>query len=202
MQKVIEYRAHIRALKDEGNVILSKTETEKRSMTADEKARFESINTEIDGLESRMDQYIKVNRIPDSELRGGTVTAPQASPSKPSFRTIGEQLQAIANFYNGRGSDNRLMETRAAVGLNEAVPSQGGFLVQTDLAGTLLKAAYDTSAVANKCRRVPIGANSNGMNMRTIDETSRASGSSGANRASSSAAGGQKEADGQNQSAN
>ena len=69
------------------------------------------------------------------------------------------------------------MELRAATGLNEAVPSAGGFLVQTDLAGTLLKAAYDTSIVANKCRKIGIGATSNGMNMKTIDETSRATGS-------------------------
>jgi HK97 family phage major capsid protein len=178
MQKVLEFRAHIKALKEEGNGLLGKLETEKRAMTADERTKFDSINKEIDGLEARMDDYIKVNRIPEEELRGGTIT-PQAAPkaTKPSFRSVGEQLQAVANFYTGRSVDNRLMEYRAATGINEAVPSQGGFLVQTDLAGELLKAAYDTSAVANKVRKIQIGPNSNGMNMKTIDETSRATGS-------------------------
>lgn len=176
MIKVLGFRAQIKALKDEGNALLGKVETEKRAMTADESARFASINSEIDAVESRMDNYIKVNRIPDEELRGGTITPPQ-KPAKPSFRSIGEELQAVVNFYTGRGQDSRLLEMRAATGLNEAIPSQGGFLVQTDLAGTLLKAAYDTSAVANKCRKLPIGANANGVNMKTIDETSRATGS-------------------------
>lgn len=176
MFKVLEFRAKLKALKDEGNALLAKVDKEARAMTADEKTRFDSINAEMDAVESRMDNYIKVNRIPEEELRGGTVTK-QAEPSKPSFRSIGEQLQAVANFYTGRSVDNRLNEFRAATGLNEAVPSQGGFLVQTDLAGELLKAAYDTSVVANKCRRIQIGANSNGMKMRTIDETSRATGS-------------------------
>jgi HK97 family phage major capsid protein len=176
MKKVLEFRGKLKALKDEGNQILAKCEIEKREMTADEKAKFTSINAEMDATESRMTDYIKINRIPEDELRGGTIATPQ-TPVKPSFRSLGEQLQAVANFYNGRGTDQRLMEYRAATGINESVPSQGGFLVDTDLAGTLLKAAYDTSAVANKCRKIQIGANSNGMKMKTIDETSRASGS-------------------------
>ena len=176
MLKVLEYRAKIKALKEEGNIILAKVDTEKRAMTADEKARFESVNAEIDAVESRMDNYIKVNRIPDEELRGGTMTAPQ-KPAKPTFRSIGEQLQAVANFATGRGLDNRLVENRAALGLNEAVPTAGGFWVEQSLVGALLKAAYDTSAVANKCRRLPVGPGNNGLKLRTIDETSRASGS-------------------------
>ena len=176
MKKVLEFRAKIKSLKDEGNLLLNKTETEKRAMTADEKIRFDSINAEIDGIESRMDAYVKVNRIPEEELRGGTIAAP-TKPAKPSFRSLGEQLQSVAHFYLGRSTDNRLMEMRAATGLNETVPTQGGFLVQTDLVSEMLKRTYDTSVIANKCRRIPIGANSNGLNIRTIDETSRVTGS-------------------------
>lgn len=177
MKKVLEFRGKLKALKEEGNTILAKCEAEKREMTADEKAKFASINAEMDATESRMIDYIKINRIPEDELRGGTIAAPQ-KPTKPTFRSLGEQLQAVANFYTGRTSpDSRLFEMRAATGINESNPTQGGFLVDTDLAGALLKAAYDTSAVANKCRKIQIGANSNGMKMKTIDETSRATGS-------------------------
>ena len=44
MMKVLEFRAKIRALKDEGNGILAKQDTEKRAMTADERKRFDSVN--------------------------------------------------------------------------------------------------------------------------------------------------------------
>lgn len=36
MLKILEFRAKIKALKEEGNLILGKCETEKRAMTADE----------------------------------------------------------------------------------------------------------------------------------------------------------------------
>ncbi len=176
MIKVLEFRAKIRALKLEGNEILAKVDTEKRAMTADEKARFESINTEIDAVESRMDNYIKINRIPEEELRGGTIT-PSSKPSKPTWRSLGEQLQAVARFSSGRGFDNRLTEIRAATGLSEAVPTAGGFWVDQSFVGTLLKEAYDTAIVANKCRKLPVGPGNNGLKLKTIDETSRASGS-------------------------
>jgi len=177
MIKILEYRAKIKALKDEGMTILNKTEKEGRAKTADEQARFDAINKEIDATESRMDEYAKINRIPEDELRG-IVATPQAAPqSKPTWRSIGEQLQAVARYATGRGLDNRLVETRAATGLNEAVPTLGGFWVDQSLVGSLLKASYDTSAVANKCRRLPVGPGNNGLKMKTIDETSRATGS-------------------------
>jgi len=177
MQKVLEFRSKLKALKDEGNTILLKQDTEKRAMTVDEKARFESINTEIDAVESRMDNYIKINRIPEEELRGGTMVAPQGKPAKPNFRSIGEQCIAVANFYMGRGTDNRLMETRAAAGLNEGVPSEGGFLVQTHYSNELLKNTYETNEIPNRCRKIGISGNSNTFTMNVIDETSRATGS-------------------------
>lgn len=175
MIKVLEYRAKIRALKEEGKTILSKLDTEKRAMTADEQGKFDSINAEMDILEKRMDDYIKVNRIPEEELRGGTVT-PQAKPVRPTWRSVGEQLQAVANFAQGRGFDSRL-EQRAILGTNETVPTAGGFWVDQSLVGELLKASYDTAVVANKCRRIPVGPGNNGLKLKTIDETSRASGS-------------------------
>jgi HK97 family phage major capsid protein len=176
MQKVLEFRAKLRALKEEGNVLLGKIDVEKRTMTVDEKNRFDSINSEMDATESRMDSYVKLNRISDEELRGAVAT-PQAKPNKPSFRHLGEQLIAVANFYTGRGQDSRLLEMRAASGLNEGTPSEGGFLVQTDFSSELLRNTYETNEIPNRCRRIGISGNSNNFSMNIIDETSRASGS-------------------------
>lgn len=176
MLKILEFRAKIKALKEEGNLILGKCETEKRAMTADEISRFESINTEMDVLESRMDKYIQINRISDEDLRGIPAT-PQAKPAKPSFRSLGEQLQAVANFYTGRSQDSRLLEMRAASGLNEGNPAEGGFLVQTDFTNELLRQTYETNEIPNRCRRIPISGVSNSFSMNVVDETSRATGS-------------------------
>lgn len=176
MYKVLQFRSEIRTLKDEGNQLLDKSEKEKRAFSPDEQKRFDTLNKEIDEIEKRMDNYIKVNRIPDSALKPVEVRREQPEQTKKGFRMIGEELQAIAKFTLGISQDNRLQELRAAAGLNETVPTQGAFLLQNDLIGELIRQTYDTSAVANKCRRITVGSNANGVKVRTIDETSRANG--------------------------
>lgn len=71
--------------------------------------------------------------------------------------------------------DERL--TKRATGLNEGIGSEGGFLVQTDFSSELLKRAYETGVLANRCRKIPISANANGIKINGIDESSRATGS-------------------------
>lgn len=66
---------------------------------------------------------------------------------------------------------------RMATGLNEAVPSEGGFLVGEDFASEMIQRTYDNSMLAGMCQRIGIGAGSNGLKMNGVDETSRADGS-------------------------
>jgi len=181
MLKVMEYRRQLKALKDEGNELLTKCETEQRDRTPEEETRFTAIATEINRIDTRMGDYISVNKIPDSELRTYEIHKPEvggATKNFPTpFRSIGEQLQAVMGYYTGRGEDPRLKEIRSAAGLNESVPSEGGFMVQQDLAEGLLQNLYETWSIPNRCRRIPVSAASNAISMRTIDETSRANGS-------------------------
>jgi len=65
--------------------------------------------------------------------------------------------------------------TSSASGLNETIPSDGGFLVQQDFSTELLKDVFDTGILASRCRRVPISGNANSMKLPGLDETSRAS---------------------------
>jgi len=179
--KVLEYRKHIKALKDEGNTLLGTSETEKRAWNAEEQKRFDAINTEIDAIEARMDSYIKINRIPEEELRSYEAHRPSpgeggAANPKP-FRSLGEQLMAVRDFYTGRKQDQRLFEVRAATGLNETTPSDGGFMLQTDFTADMIKDTYDTNEIPRRCRRIPISGPSNAFSMNIIDETSRATGS-------------------------
>ena len=176
----MEYRKKIKALKDEGNVIFDKAGTEKRAMTDEEEKAIGKINSQIDTEERAMDSYVKMNRIPEDELRQSAVIANQEKPAdngKKAFRSLGEQLIAVKDFYSDRGLDRRLTEIRAASGLNESTPSEGGFLVQQDFTAELLKQTYNTNEIPNRCRRIGISGPSNSFSMNVIDETSRATGS-------------------------
>ena len=49
--------------------------------------------------------------------------------------------------------------------------------MQTDFSTELLRNAFETGITASRVRRIPISANSNGMTINAVDETSRADGS-------------------------
>jgi HK97 family phage major capsid protein len=185
MLKVMEYRQQKKALVEEGKGIVEKYEGEKRAVTKDEQTRIDAIDAEISAVETREANFIKMNRISEEELRtyepqkqnpgdGGAATP---KPFGTGLRGMGEQLLAVANHYMGRGTDPRLMEVRAATGLNETIPSEGGFQVQQDFAAELIKETYDNSEILRRCRKIPISGPSNSFSQNMIDETSRATGS-------------------------
>lgn len=96
------------------------------------------------------------------------------------FRSLGEQLQAIArqSLAQKAGqpfSDNRLV--RAPVGASEVDPTGGGFLLQTDFAAGIFMLAHDMGEILGAVNPIPISANANGIKVRGVDETSRATGS-------------------------
>jgi HK97 family phage major capsid protein len=91
------------------------------------------------------------------------------------FRSLGEQLVAVANAARGR-MDNRLMEVfNAPAGASESVTSDGGFLVQSDFTTSLLQLTHETEVLAPRCRHIPVTGN--GIDAPVVDETTRATGS-------------------------
>ena len=96
------------------------------------------------------------------------------------FESFGEQLLAIRNAgAQGAIPDKRLLHVNAAelraTGAGESVPSEGGFLVQKDFSGELLKKMYEIGQILSRVRRIPVSGN--GIKINAIDETSRADGS-------------------------
>jgi HK97 family phage major capsid protein len=77
----------------------------------------------------------------------------------------------------GGRRDPRLIEERAVSGASEGIPSDGGYLVQTEFSNEIWKRANEVGVLLPRCRRVPIGANANAFSMNIVDESSRATGS-------------------------
>ena len=71
--------------------------------------------------------------------------------------------------------DKRLLPLKAN-GLNEAIPSQGGFLVHSTIASGIWERMYNTGTLLSLFKPQEIGPNSNGMTYNAVDETSRADG--------------------------
>jgi len=115
--------------------------------------------------------------IKDTKPVNDPIFAQPKAQEKP-FHSFGEQMLAIVKSSRpGVQVDNRLLRVQAASGSNEAIPSEGGFMVQTDFAAGIIKTIFESGQLASRCTKLPISANSNGIKLNGIDETSRANGS-------------------------
>lgn len=155
-----------------------------RAWTAEE-------HEEVDGLvaeRTRLERQLEVVREQQSRERdepgredanqaaerAGTLAAEAPRP----FRNLGEQLLAIREMAMTMQPDPRILAINAAAtGASEGVATDGGYAVQHDFQAGLLQEIRQTAVVAPRTRRIPVGANSNGIKINGVDETSRVNGS-------------------------
>jgi HK97 family phage major capsid protein len=90
-----------------------------------------------------------------------------------AFKSNGEFFKAVMHASSGV-VDKRLLAMKAQ-GLNEAVPSQGGFLVPQTVASGILQNMWNPGTFLSLFRPIPVSGNS--LLINAIDETSRANGS-------------------------
>lgn len=95
-------------------------------------------------------------------------------PETKGFKSLGEQLHAVMRAKTEGVTDARL---KAIVGNSEGVPADGGFLVQTDFATTLLEKTFANSDIVNRVYRIPVSANANALKIPAVADSNRADGS-------------------------
>jgi HK97 family phage major capsid protein len=105
--------------------------------------------------------------------------APETRKETPAGDDFGLALQSIAmrGGYPGFSSEQRSRIEKRATGMNEAIGSEGGFMLSPEYAAGILQRTYDASLAAQRCRRWQIGASSSSLILNTIQETSRVDGS-------------------------
>lgn len=159
---------------------------ENREMTEEERSLKKEIMDKVSELQDIVATEERHERL-ERDLRmpaNAPLTQPRPEGQPPEsrkerFKSLGEQLVAAMRAAQpGSPVDPRLLEVRAS-GLNESVPSEGGFLVQTDFSNELLQQVFQTGILAPRCRRITISGNANGIKINGVDETSRASTRSG-----------------------
>jgi HK97 family phage major capsid protein len=152
-----------------------------RAMSPDEQKQFDALETEIKNLEATIEAQKKIEeRALLEKTPGQERLDAQPNDHKPIWKGFGEFLFAVKEA----ASPERVMDKRlttgvkdAASGASEGVPSDGGFLVETQTTTELLKDTYETAILAPRCKKVPISAGKNGLKLNMVDESSRADGS-------------------------
>ena len=164
-------------LKKQQLAMLTTCRDANRDMNADEKQTFAANKQKLQDVEAAILREEEILEL-EKETAATPVDAPAAIQPKP-FKTLGEQLVAVRNASMGHGSrlDPRLLQAGTPAGTSEMVPSDGGFLVQTDFSEQLLERTYDAGQIAQRVTRYPISAQSNRLKINAIDEDSRVDGS-------------------------
>lgn len=160
--------------------------TENREPRAEE---IESANEKLSRIDVLEQQLALEERTQDTLNRSKESSTPPdrtpvdtkrektAQEKRDSFASDGEFLMAVMNAaIPGRAVDPRL-STRAATGLSEGIPSDGGFLVGTEMSNRLLTNTWASGEILPKINKVTLGGNTNSMTFNGIDETSRVNGS-------------------------
>ncbi len=161
---------------------------------------LKSTNARLDGIELALQNVTDVLEKIPAKAADIIVTKDEADNKLEGnpFKTAGAFYTAVQKASEGRQYDDRLKPLKsemakegvifqlptvaqkalkAATGLSEGVPADGGFLVGTDRQEGVLMRDYATGQVWNRAQSITIGANSNGTTINALKETSRATGS-------------------------
>lgn len=138
---------------------------------------FKALKLELDGLK---EFKARIEAEPPTKSAGNVVVTQDETDKKATqpWKTLGHFLKAVqvAAMYPGQ-TDERLKAQKAVLGASEGIPSDGGYLVQPTHVQELFTLEHATGEILPRVRRLPVGANSNGLTMNAVDETSRANGS-------------------------
>jgi len=179
---------------DAAGAILGKATEEKRDLTEDEDTAIQTHYTEEDKLLKR------AQTIEDHEKRSALYGQPAEAPvqipvggERQSVEVVNERAYPDMGLFlqDVRAAsipgncpvatleriNKHDQELRAALGNEEGVPSEGGFLISPQHSSELLKRTFTTGKLASKTKRIPIGADKNSLSYPMVDESSRADGS-------------------------
>lgn len=204
-QRQVELNAQHNTLIAANQAILDKQVAEKRDITAAEETEFNKGMEALTKLAIEQKRYdfmlAEVGAQLERERNMGaaviiTDDLGSGKEVKKDSRKLwakgfAQQLQAVARAERTGQVDPRLTGIfgdfdergvfKAAGGadgaMNEAVPSEGGFLVGADTSQQIYQRTYLTGEITRRCQRQPISAESNRLRLRVVDEDSRADGS-------------------------
>lgn len=181
MKTITQYREDIKNLMKKAGDIDAQATAENRDLHDSEILLKNEILDTVEDLTKTVKSLERQERIrtelekPESALtRPGPRERQEVRP-QDRFASFGQQMMAIKEACRQGGQIDPRLFRAAASGLNETVPSEGGFLVQQDFTNDLLQDLMTTGILASRCRSQQISAVSNSIKINGVDETSRAS---------------------------
>jgi HK97 family phage major capsid protein len=132
------------------------------------KALDERINAKLDEFKSALPEVKAGYHVEVVEDE-----ADKAAKENP-FKSMGEFLTAVKTATTYGNVDKRLLPTKAT-GANEAIGSDGGFLIPEYMTAGVYERMYGVGSLLSLVQRDPVSGNN--MIVNAVDETSRVNGS-------------------------
>jgi len=187
--RVVELTRKLTELSTEKDAIKKKIEDEQRAMTPEEKKRMGELLTGIRNYSEELSLEQEELAVEDTLNQARTVAIkpnpqptedevqrkyPGLPPKEKRFGNLGEMVAAVIKAeprFDGR-VDPKLV--RAATGMGENSPADGGFLVQADQSSRLIEPLFAVGGDAILSRLNTTNVSGNGMAFNAIAETTRA----------------------------
>jgi len=185
MKTISQYKEDIKTLMDKAKAIDTNAENEGRDLTNNEVNlqreildTIEEINKSVRILERKERVATMLEKPEERQTVPDAASLEVGDPNrlKDKFQSFGQQMVAVMKAGHPGGTvDPRLFN--AATGLGETIPSDGGFLVQSEFSAEILKNVWDTGVILPRISKVTLSGNKNSMKFNGLDETSRVDGS-------------------------
>jgi HK97 family phage major capsid protein len=179
----MEFKVMLKAKLVEQEALINKAIVENRAMNTGEQASCDALEIEIKNLEKSIEAQAAMEariQAQTAVVNPPVYATPKTPAAENAFGSFGEQMMAVYRASAPGGAnkiDQRLNVQDAATGLNESVPSDGGFLVQQEFSKAVFERVYTTGQILSRVDTIPLGPGRNGLKTPAVDETSRADGS-------------------------
>lgn len=152
---------------------------EERQVANEKLSRIDDLE-EMLALEIRTQETLVRSKESDSKPDKTPVDSKKektAQEKRDHFASPGEFYHAVMTAGTPGGPVDPRLSTRAATGLSESVPSDGGFLVEAEMSNEIIKNVWDSGLILPRINKVTLTGNKTSMKFNGIDETARADGS-------------------------
>jgi HK97 family phage major capsid protein len=155
----------------------NKMETEKL-LAALKAQNDEAIETAVkkaaETVDATIDEKLKAFSATLPDVKAGVQVTKDAADNQQEGNPL-EGREFFKAVYQAGAQGHVSKALKAATGMNEAVPSQGGFLVPQATAGAMFERMYSVGEILSRVQRDPVEGNA--MDIPAVDETSRVDGS-------------------------